>query len=85
MADLNGSGYTFDFGKIRMPVLIIWGKYDTVVPAGYAFALRDALPGPVSFHRLDKCGHIPPTERPEEVVRLIREFLRRDGSKPEGF
>ena len=83
LADLNESGYAFDFDTIRMPVLIIWGKHDTMVPAGYAFALRDALPGPVSFHRLDKCGHTPPTEQPEEVLRLIREFLGWDGS-PEG-
>jgi pimeloyl-ACP methyl ester carboxylesterase len=75
LADLNGSGYAFDFDEVRMPVLVIWGKKDPIVPPGYSFALRDALPGPVSFHVLDRCGHIPPTEKPEEVTRLIREFL----------
>jgi pimeloyl-ACP methyl ester carboxylesterase len=76
LADLNESGYTFDFDRLRMPALLIWGKHDTVVPVGYAFALRDALPGPVSFYTLDRCGHIPPTERPEEVLRLTTEFLK---------
>ena len=75
LADLNGSGHTFDFDKVRMPALVIWGKHDTVVPRGYAFALRDALPGPVAFHMLPQCGHIPPTEQPEEVLRLITDFL----------
>ena len=75
LADLNGSGYAFDFDEARMPVLIIWGKNDTVVPPGYSYALRDALPGPVSFHMLAKCGHIPLTEKPEEALRLIQEFL----------
>jgi pimeloyl-ACP methyl ester carboxylesterase len=75
LADLNESGHSFDFVRLRMPALVVWGRHDTVVPAGYALALRDALPGPVSFHRLDRCGHIPPTERPEEVLRLITEFL----------
>ena len=60
----------------EMPALVVWGRHDNVVPAGYAFALSDALPGPVSFHRLDRCGSIPPTEQPEEVLRLITEFLK---------
>jgi len=78
LADLNESGYTFDFDKIRVPVLVIWGKHDTVVPSGYAFALRDALPGPVSFHMLSECGHISPTEQPQEILGLIKEFLSND-------
>jgi pimeloyl-ACP methyl ester carboxylesterase len=75
LADLNASGFTFDFRAVKMPALLVWGKHDTVVPAGYGFALRDALPGPVSFHRLPECGHIPPTEKPHEVLRIITEFL----------
>jgi pimeloyl-ACP methyl ester carboxylesterase len=75
LADLNASGFTFDFRAVKMPALLVWGRHDTVVPTGYAFALRDALPGPVSFHRLPECGHIPPTEKPHATLRLISEFL----------
>jgi pimeloyl-ACP methyl ester carboxylesterase len=75
LADLNSSGYAFDFDRAGVPALIIWGKKDTVVPPGYAYALRDALPGPVSFHMLERCGHIPPTEKPEETLKIIQEFL----------
>jgi pimeloyl-ACP methyl ester carboxylesterase len=75
LADLNASGHPFDFSKVRMPVLIVWGKNDSVVPRGYAYALRDALPGPVYFHMLDRCGHFPMTEKPQEVIPIIQEFL----------
>lgn len=75
LADLNSSGHAFDFDEIRMPVLVVWGKKDRVVPVANAYALRDALPGPVSFHIIDKCGHIPLTEKPEETLGLIKEFL----------
>jgi pimeloyl-ACP methyl ester carboxylesterase len=75
LADLNTSGHAFEFDEVKTPVLIVWGKSDTIVPRGNAYALRDALPGPVSFHMLPHCGHFPMTEKPQETLEAIREFL----------
>jgi pimeloyl-ACP methyl ester carboxylesterase len=75
LADLNASGHIFDFDEAKMPALIVWGKKDSVVPPGASYALRDALPGPVTFHLVADCGHIPLTEKPQETLSLIEEFL----------
>lgn len=61
-------------GRIRIPTLIIWGREDRIVPleCGELFA------GAIANSRLaviDRCGHYPQFERPDEFNRVLSEFL----------
>lgn len=42
---------------VKAPMLIYAGLADDVCPPETAFALRDALPGDVTLHTYERCGH----------------------------
>ncbi|MRK02306.1 alpha/beta fold hydrolase [Aeromicrobium sp. S22] len=55
-----------------MPVLVIWGRDDVVIPASHA----DLAPTQVSdVHVLEDSGHFPHKDHPEKVARLVTEFV----------
>jgi len=59
--------------RIRMPVQIIWGGDDRILPAGYAPELAKLIPG----SRVDivpQSGHLPQVEKPQEFLRQFRAF-----------
>ncbi len=60
-----------------MPVLVVWGRDDMVIPASHA----DFAPTQVSdVHVLEDSGHFPHKDHPEEFARLLTEFI--DASEP---
>ncbi|QGG40970.1 alpha/beta fold hydrolase [Aeromicrobium yanjiei] len=60
-----------------MPVLVIWGRDDVVIPASHA----DLAPTQVSdVHVLEDSGHFPHKDHPEKVARLVTEFV--DSTEP---
>jgi pyruvate dehydrogenase E2 component (dihydrolipoamide acetyltransferase) len=54
-----------------IPVQIIWGRDDRIIPVAHAEALRDKVP----VHILDATGHLPHMEKSAEVNRLIARFI----------
>ena len=56
---------------LTMPVQVIWGRDDRIVPAAHA----EALQGRVPVHILDNAGHLPQMEKAAEVNRLIAAFI----------
>lgn len=62
-------------GQVRAPVLVVWGREDRWIPLAHAELFRQALPGS-RLVVLDAAGHVPQEERPDEVLRLLREFLK---------
>ncbi|MCW2838876.1 MAG: hypothetical protein JWR55_359 [Aeromicrobium sp.] len=55
-----------------MPVLVIWGRDDMVIPSSHA----DLAPTQVSdVHVLEDSGHFPHKDHPEEFVRLVVAFI----------
>jgi pyruvate dehydrogenase E2 component (dihydrolipoamide acetyltransferase) len=56
---------------LPVPVQIIWGRADRIVPVAHA----DQLAARVPIHVLDATGHLPHLERPGEVNRLLRAFI----------
>ncbi|NBN66017.1 alpha/beta fold hydrolase [Pannonibacter tanglangensis] len=54
---------------LGMPVKLIWGRQDRVLPVHQA----DALPGTIACHLFDGMGHMPHLENPQAVIRLILE------------
>jgi pimeloyl-ACP methyl ester carboxylesterase len=55
--------------ELGIPVTLIWGALDNVLPSRQA----DAVPSSFVVHRFDNLGHMLPEEAPEEMARLIRE------------
>lgn len=63
-------------GKITVPTLLVWGANDTITPKFVG----------EKFHKLiktselvliDKCGHAPMMEKPEEFSEALADFLMR--------
>jgi len=64
--------------KVTAPALIIWGREDAWIPVRDADRFAAALSGS-RVVVLDRCGHMPQEERPEEVARLIEGFAPHGG------
>jgi pimeloyl-ACP methyl ester carboxylesterase len=61
-------------GRAEMPVLIVWGKQDLLIPVAYAAALTAELPN-ARLEVLDGCGHVPMADCPEAFDRELTAFL----------
>jgi pimeloyl-ACP methyl ester carboxylesterase len=59
---------------IRHPTLLIWGERDVIFPPHVGEALQLAIAGS-KFLRIEKSGHIPMWETPDEVNQAILDFL----------
>jgi len=59
--------------NISAPALLIWGAVDTTIPVELGRRLAKDLPH-AELVELD-AGHVPNQERPDDVLRLMREFL----------
>lgn len=60
---------------ITMPVTLIWGAHDGLLPLAYAEALKKHLPGS-TLHVIDNAAHIPHRQAPAEFTRLLREAIQ---------
>ena len=58
---------------IKMPTLIIWGNEDRVVPVANGRRLERDLPN-AQMSVIERCGHLPQEERPEDVIALMRRY-----------
>lgn len=59
---------------LHMPVLIIHGKDDQVIPPSEAEVMAKAIPHN-DLHLIEKTGHLPNLEQPEEFNRIVKKFL----------
>ncbi len=66
---------------IMVPTMLIWGKNDQITPEGVALAFEESLPL-AELHSIDKCGHAPQMERPDEFNALTLDFLGRIIGEP---
>src|SRR6516162_4562733 len=58
-------------GALTMPVQLVWGRNDRIIPVAHGEALAAHLP----VHILDAAGHLPHMEKAGEVSRLIERFI----------
>lgn len=61
---------------IRVPALVVWGREDTVISAESGRRAAARMPQ-AEFGMMEETGHIPMEEKPEELLRLVLPFLRR--------
>jgi pimeloyl-ACP methyl ester carboxylesterase len=60
---------------LTMPVTLIWGAHDGLLPVVYAETLHKRIAGS-TLHIIDNAAHIPHRQAPKEFVRLMQEALR---------
>ena len=60
--------------RVQAPTLIVWGKEDRIIPLECGERYRQNL-GNARLEVVDRCGHYPHLEKPEEVTRLVSGFI----------
>lgn len=61
-----------ELSELPMPVKVIWGTQDRVLPTRQSHK----LPGIVATHIFERVGHMPHLEIPQEVTKLILQNAR---------
>lgn len=62
--------------EIRVPTCIVVGGQDILTPVSQSRQIATHIPG-AEVYVIPGCGHITFSEKPEETVKLIGDFLRR--------
>ena len=62
-------------GEIRLPVLIVWGANDALIPPSVALRMHQAMPQSV-LQLYNGCGHIGPATCADSIVPHVVDFLQ---------
>lgn len=65
-----------ELNQIKQPTLLIWGNNDIITPPFVAEEFNKLIPNS-ELHFIDKCGHAPMMEVPEEFNRILYNFLQK--------
>ena len=65
-----------ELNNIKQPTLLIWGANDNITPPFVAREFNRLLPNS-ELHFIDKCGHAPMMEVPEEFNAILHKFLKK--------
>jgi pimeloyl-ACP methyl ester carboxylesterase len=57
-----------------LPVCVIWGRDDDVVPVRHLEVVEAHAPG-ARVHVFEDCGHFPHRDRPDRFVRTLNRFV----------
>jgi 2-hydroxy-6-oxonona-2,4-dienedioate hydrolase len=60
--------------KIQVPTLLVWGNQDRITPVEVAKDFNRLIPNS-ELHFIDKCGHAPMMESPNEFNTILEQFL----------
>ena len=66
--------------SFQLPVDLIWGASDRLIPLDYAKRLQSQLPH-CTLTVIARCGHAPQLERPRELTRVLLQILASDSSR----
>lgn len=64
----------FDFQRVTMPTLILWGAKDSWIPVSHANSFQNAIPR-ANLVVFEEAGHVPMEEIPTESVSEYLSFL----------
>lgn len=62
--------------RLQMPVLLLWGRSEKVLPYESVEFFRAHLPPHAKVEEIDEWGHVPHLEDPRELVERVGRFLR---------
>lgn len=63
-----------ELNQIKQPTLLIWGNNDAITPPFVGREFQRLIPNS-ELHFIDKCGHAPMMEVPDEFNRVLHKFL----------
>jgi pimeloyl-ACP methyl ester carboxylesterase len=63
-----------ELNEIKQPTLLVWGNNDTITPPFVGREFNKLIPNS-ELQFIDKCGHAPMMEVPEEFNRILHQFL----------
>jgi pimeloyl-ACP methyl ester carboxylesterase len=66
-------------GEIRVPTLVMAGRDDFIFPPEHQGQLAAAIPG-ARLRIVERAGHNPHAERPDEVMEAVRDFITTDST-----
>jgi len=69
-----------DLKDIKVLSCLIWGKQDTITPPDVAEEFNRLLPN-CELYWVDKCGHAPMMEHPQEFNDILEKWLNKTGKK----
>jgi pimeloyl-ACP methyl ester carboxylesterase len=59
---------------VATPTLLVWGRQDAIMPLNVSTLYQQAIPG-ATVQIIDRCGHMPEMEKPDEFVQRVLDFL----------
>jgi pimeloyl-ACP methyl ester carboxylesterase len=62
------------YPQIEIPVRLIWGDKDPLIPVSIAHRFEEDLPR-AQLSVVEDCGHVPQEEKPSVTADVVREFL----------
>ena len=62
--------------NITVPTCLIWGNNDSITPPFVGREFQRLIPNS-ELHFIDKCGHAPMMETPDEFNKILHNFLRK--------
>jgi 2-hydroxy-6-oxonona-2,4-dienedioate hydrolase len=65
-----------ELNQIKQPTLLVWGNNDTITPPFVAREFNRLIPNS-ELCFIDKCGHAPMMEVPEEFNVILHKFLKK--------
>jgi 2-hydroxy-6-oxonona-2,4-dienedioate hydrolase len=65
-----------ELNQIKQPTLLIWGNNDNITPPFVAREFNKLIPNS-ELHFVDKCGHAPMMEVPDEFNIVLHKFLKK--------
>ncbi len=77
-APVRGPRPRIDLEAIDVPALVVWGEEDELISVDLGRRVSARLPRS-EFVVMEKTGHLPMEERPEDFLRIVEPFLARQG------
>lgn len=65
-----------ELNQIKQPTLLIWGNNDSITPPFVAREFNKLIPNS-ELHFIDRCGHAPMMEVPDEFNAILFKFLKK--------
>ncbi|BCG48368.1 Hydrolase, alpha/beta fold family [Citrifermentans bremense] len=62
------------YRDLALPVLLLWGRHDQIVPLSQGTRLEAAIQGS-QLQVIEECGHNPQEEKPQVTFSIIEKFL----------
>ncbi len=65
-----------ELNQIKVPTLLVWGNNDTITPPFVGQEFHKLIPNS-ELYFVDKCGHAPMMEVPDEFNAILHKFLKK--------